>query len=141
VIPAIDNSPDRTIDVFFYGLYMDPEMLRSMNVKPRRRRPAVAEGYSLRIGQQATLVRDTGAATWGIVYAITHSEMDYLYGASSMSQYRPEPLLVRTIDEEFVPALCCNLLHAPTEGAIDSSYAEVLREAMARANLPGPYLE
>jgi hypothetical protein len=135
---APDNSPNRTISVFFYGLYMDPDVLKGKNVEPRDGRPAVAEGYSLRIGQKATLLRMRGAAASGMVYSITHAELDRLYWGAGLTEYRAEPLLVRTLDGEFIPAVCCNLLQAPAEHEENPEYAQSLREAMIRADLLGP---
>lgn len=136
---APDASATRTIRVFFYGLYLDPDVLTSKGVEPREGRPAVADGYSLRIGQKATLVRIHGAAASGMLYSITHAELDGLYWGAGLTEYRAEPLLVRTLDGEFVPALCCNLLQPPAEHEENPEYARSLREAMIRADLPGPF--
>lgn len=52
----MDNSNQRLNDVFFYGLYMDEEILKSKNVEPRNKRIAVVYDYKLRIGKMATLL-------------------------------------------------------------------------------------
>ena len=49
------NSTQRLNDVFFYGLYMDEEILKSKNIEPRNKQIAVANGYELRIGEMATI--------------------------------------------------------------------------------------
>ncbi|MEU2154016.1 gamma-glutamylcyclotransferase family protein [Streptomyces sp. NPDC019396] len=136
-----DNSPDRTVSVFFYGLYMDPDVLRAKEVEPRDGRPATAEGYSLRIGHRATLLRAPGAVACGMVYSITHAELDRLYWSAGLSEYRAEPLMVRTPNGEVIPALCCNLLQPPAEHEENPDYARSLHEAMMRAGLPGPFPE
>jgi hypothetical protein len=46
----------RCISVFFYGLFMDEELLRAKGVQPRSPRQACIRGFALRIGQRATLV-------------------------------------------------------------------------------------
>ncbi len=56
---------ERRIDGFFYGLFMDSEVLRDsqvMGVNPRR---AYVDGYALRIGRRATLVPSSGARAYG----------------------------------------------------------------------------
>jgi hypothetical protein len=40
----------RRIDVFFYGLFMDADLLRSKGVHPENVRQACAPGFALRIG-------------------------------------------------------------------------------------------
>ncbi|MFD5428467.1 gamma-glutamylcyclotransferase family protein [Streptomyces sp. NPDC127084] len=136
-----DNSPDRTISVFFYGLYMDPDVLKGRDVEPRAGQPATAEGYALRIGHKATLLRSPGAVACGMVYSLTHAELDRLYWGAGLSEYRAEPMTVRTSDGEVVSALCCNLLQPPAEHEENPDYARSLREAMLRAGLPGPFPE
>ena len=44
----------RSIDVFFYGLFMDTELLRAKGVDPVNVRSACIPGFALRIGQRAT---------------------------------------------------------------------------------------
>lgn len=136
-----DNSPGRTISVFFYGLYMDPDVLRGMNVEPRDGQPGTVDGYSLRIGHKATLLRAPGATAYGMIYSISHDELDRLYWGAGLAEYRAEPLLVRTLDGEVIPAMCCNLLRPPAEHEENPDYAQSLREAMKRAGLPGPFPE
>ncbi|WP_406054061.1 gamma-glutamylcyclotransferase [Streptomyces sp. NBC_01077] len=136
-----DNSSDRTISVFFYGLYMDPDVLRGKDIEPRDGQQATAEGYSLRIGHKATLLRAPGTAACGMVYSLTHAELDRLYWGAGLDEYRAEPLLVRTSDGKVISVLCCNLLQPPAEHEENPGYAQSLREAMMRAGLQGPFPE
>ncbi|WP_433018001.1 gamma-glutamylcyclotransferase family protein [Kribbella sp. CA-294648] len=133
--PEGDNSRRRLVNVFFYGLYMDPDVLIDRGVQPRDPRPASVTGYSLRIGTQATLLRYAGAQAWGIVYALTHDELDLLY-QGELRTYRAEPVLARTQSGDFVPALCCNLVSPPGEGEANPDYAELLIATMQRLGLP-----
>lgn len=55
-----DNTANRLHDVFFYGLYMDPQVLAQKTVEARHPRIARVEGYRLRIGHKATLLREAG---------------------------------------------------------------------------------
>ena len=137
----LDNSPDRLIRVFFYGLYLDPDVLRGKGVEPRTARPGLVTGRSLMIGRQATLLRSIGGQACGVVYSITHDEFDRLYAAAGLTSYRAESVLVRTLDGDFIPALCCTLLQAPGEREGNADYARDLSEAMVRAGLPGPFPE
>ena len=51
------NVPDRSADVFFYGLFMDQELLHSKGIQPERVEVAWVDGLELRIGQRAALAR------------------------------------------------------------------------------------
>ena len=49
-----------TRDVFFYGLFMDENVLRARGVRPVRPRRGIVANYRLRIGQRALLVPESG---------------------------------------------------------------------------------
>ena len=53
---------DRRIDTFFYGLFMDIDILREGGVAPINPRRAYVEDLALRIGRRATLVPSAGLA-------------------------------------------------------------------------------
>jgi hypothetical protein len=48
----------RRIPVFFYGLFMDAELLRAKGTAPGGIQQASVPGFALRIGQRATLIAD-----------------------------------------------------------------------------------
>jgi hypothetical protein len=66
----------RRIEVFFYGLFMDDELLRAKGANPINIRPACVPGFVLRIGQRATLIRDPGACAYGLLMEFTHAELE-----------------------------------------------------------------
>ena len=101
---------ERGVDGFFYGLFMDVALLRNSGVRPVNPRRAYLDDFALRIGNRATLVPSAGARAYGMVIALTHSELQHLYGAPGLDQYRPEAVLARLMDGVAVPALCYNLL-------------------------------
>jgi hypothetical protein len=47
---------ERRVDVFFYGLFMDAQLLDAKGVRPADIRPAAVPGFAVRIGVGATLV-------------------------------------------------------------------------------------
>ncbi|MHC4447341.1 MAG: gamma-glutamylcyclotransferase family protein, partial [Planctomycetota bacterium] len=65
---------DRRIEGFFYGLFMDSDILRESQVVAVRPRRAYVDGYVLCIGRRATLVPTPGARAYGMVFALTHDE-------------------------------------------------------------------
>jgi len=51
----------RRADVFFYGLFMDEELLHAKGVKPESAEHAAVDGFALRIGQrEAPVAESTG---------------------------------------------------------------------------------
>lgn len=131
----------RPITVFFYGLFMDVELLRARGAHPAHARPACVPGFALRIGQRATLTRDAGSSAYGIVTEISHAEVESLYSDASVSAYRPEAVLAQLADGSCVPALCFNLVAPPAPEEANSDYAMKLRELASRLKLPPGYVE
>jgi hypothetical protein len=134
------TSAARRIDVFFYGLFMDEALLREKGVDPQDRRIAGIDGYSLRIGNRATLVPCAGHSVHGVLYALIHAEIDALYAEPSVSAYRPEAVAARAADGRLVPALCFNLPQAPSAAEANPQYAARLKDLARRIGLPASYV-
>mgnify|MGYP002713209820 CR=1 FL=1 len=132
----MDNSSQRLNDVFFYGLYMDEEILKSKNVEPRNKRTAVAHGYELRIGKMATLLRKKDAKAYGLVYSLTHDEIDTLYVKSGLTDYVAEAVMVEIDDKSSIAILCCNLLNPPKDDENNDEYYQKLKKCMEKYKLP-----
>lgn len=126
----MNNSKQRLHNVFFYGLYMDEVILKSKNVEPRNKRISIANGYELRIGRMATLLRKDKAKTYGITYSLTHDEIDILYKHSGLNDYRAESLIVELQDGSSIATLCCNLLNPPTNDENNDEYYQKLIKCM-----------
>jgi hypothetical protein len=135
----VDSTP-RRIDVFFYGLFMDEGLLREKGVKPENRRLASVDNFCLRIGARATLVPWPGQTVHGIVFSLTHTEIDALYSEPSVNVYRPEAVITRLADSNLSPALCFNLPSPPSTRDRNSQYAAWLRELAERLGLPEDYV-
>lgn len=130
----------RRIHVFFYGLFMDEELLRTRGVEPHDVQHAVVRGYALRIGERATLVEDARGAAHGMLMKLTHAEIDKLYEEPSVRMYRPEAV-VAELGGESVAALCFNLIESPSPEERNDAYAEKLRALAARLELPADYID
>ncbi len=130
----------RRIDGFFYGLFMDPDVLAAAGVIPTNPRMAYADGLALRIGNRATLVAEPGARAYGMVYALMHGELAQLYGAPGLENYRPATIIVRLLDGGETAALCYNLNEPPAEHEQNDIYAGKLREALRALGFPGDYI-
>ena len=138
---GIGNMTSRRIEVFFYGLFMDADLLRTKGAHPINIRTACVPGFALRIGQRATLLRTPDARSYGIVMELTHAEIEQLYSEASVRSYRPEAVIAQLTDGSRVPALCFNLLVPPGPEEANSEYAAKLRELARRLGLPSDYAE
>src|SRR5947208_14075131 len=98
---------DRRIDAFFYGLFMDVDVLRESKVAPSNPRRAYVADFALRIGQRATLLPAAGARAYGMLSALPHRELERLYTAPGPEHYRPGAGRAQTRGATPAPALCC----------------------------------
>src|SRR6266850_1215759 len=118
----------RRINIFFYGLFMDTDALRAQGVQPTDPRRGCVSGFTLRIGQRATLVPDPGARVHGVLLELSHDAIERLYAEPGVREYRPEAVIVELDDAAQVPALCFNLPVPPRPDEANEGYAQRLRE-------------
>jgi hypothetical protein len=131
----------RQIDGFFYGLFMDAQVLRQGGTKPSKLRHAYVVDFALRIGRRATLVPSPGARAYGMLIALTHAELDRLYSAPGLEVYRPEAVVAHPFEGEPVPALCYNLVQAPEPHERNPEYAMRLQSVLEDLGFPVEYVE
>jgi hypothetical protein len=132
---------ERRVDGFFYGLFMDVALLHNSGVQPTNPRRAFVDDFALRIGNRATLAPCAGARAYGMVIALTHSELERLYGAPGLDQYRPEAVVARLMDGAAVPALCYNLLVEPQADERNLDYAARLQQTLRQLEFPSEYVD
>ncbi len=131
----------RRIHVFFYGLFMDADALRAKGVQPVHPRRGCVSGFTLRIGQRATLVPDPEARVYGVLMELSHEEIERLYAEPSVREYRPEAVIAELDDATQVPALCFNLPVPPRLDEMNEGYAQRLRDLALRVGLPASYVK
>ena len=128
------------VAVFFYGLFMDESLLASKGVIPSRAAVGCVDGYGLRIGRRATLVRDETSRAHGVLMTIRAEDVSTLYAEESVADYVPESVAVVLPDGTLEPAVCYNLPAGKLEGT-NSEYASSLLILAGKLGLPGDYLE
>jgi hypothetical protein len=131
---------DRRIDAFFYGLFMDVDVLRESGVAPLDPRRAYVDGFALRLGRRATLLPLAGARAYGMIFALTHAELERLYNAPGLEQYRPEAVVAQPLEGAPAPALCYNLREAPQPHERNPEYAARLQRALSKLGFPQDYV-
>jgi len=137
---ALTEAEARRIDVFFYGLFMDDALLREKGMNPGNRRVAFVENFSLVIGARATLVPCPSRTVHGVIFSLTHSEVEALYSEVSVSVYRPEAVSAQLTDGSVIPSLCFNLPVPPSLDERNPLYVSKLRELATRIGWPPSYV-
>jgi cation transport regulator ChaC len=95
--------------VFFYGSYMNLDVLRQVNVVPGQYESARLPGFDILIQPRANLVRAERDSVYGILATATHQELERLYAHARDvlgETYSPEAVLTETADGKWRPALC-----------------------------------
>ena len=126
--------------VFFYGLFMDEDLLRQKGLNPESPRLAQVIGYGLRIGERATLEKSASERAWGCVIELTEAELDSLYAEASVADYIPEPLMATDSRGHPIAAISYILPMHKLSGH-NPAYARSLAIAASKLGLPDDYIE
>lgn len=126
--------------VFFYGLFMDESLLAAKGIEPSDVEPGFVDGYGLRIGERATLIRRPGSRAYGVMMEIAPGEVSDLYAGESVRDYLPEPVIVELRDGTKLEATCYNLPGDKVTGT-NKEYAKSLLDVATRLNFPDTYLD
>ena len=130
----------RRADVFFYGLFMDPDLLRAEGFAPQNPEIASVGGFVLRIGRRAALVPEPSGRVLGAIMSLTLGELDRLYSEPSLSAYKPQAVLAHLAQGGVIAALCYNLPEPPSAADRNVEYVRKLRLAAEKVGLPAEYL-
>lgn len=138
---AFSEMSERRVEVFFYGLFMDADLLLSKGIVAVNPRPARLDGFGLRIGKRATLVPADNECGYGMLMSLTQKDLKTLYTAPGLEEYVPETVVCTTMNGETVSALCYNLSKAPAPDEVNKEYAAKLRDVLLKLGFPAEYIE
>ncbi len=119
---------------------MDQSVLAAQGIQPTGIQPGFLDGYRLRIGDRATLMRHAGDRAYGVLMTIAQSDAALLYADASVADYVPEPVSVELLDGSRHTATCYNLPEERVAGA-NPDYAEALLGLATRLEFPDSYLD
>jgi hypothetical protein len=125
--------------VFFYGLFMDEDLLATKGIEPAEARVGFVDGLALRIGERATLVHRPDCRAYGVVMDITQREAAALYAEEGVADYVPEAVIVELPDSTRIEAMCYNLPDDKVAGT-NKDYAAALLKVARRLGFPESYL-
>ena len=132
---------ENTVAAFFYGLYMDENILHGKGINPRMPKKVVVPGFRLRIGAKAFLSPQFGAQAFGMVYSLTHAELHALYAGSGLDMYKQEAVLALFEDGSSGAVVTFNLTIPPSSQESNPDYASKLRVVLKRLDFPNDYIE
>ena len=93
---------------FFYGSYINLDVLKEVDYTPREHTVARLPGFDITIRPLANLVPSDAHTVYGILATGTHSELARLYQHAENilgGRYLPEAVLVQTMSGGWLPAL------------------------------------
>ena len=98
---------EQKVWVFFYGSFINREVLARAGLVPDRVEMARLWGFDILIETLATLRRSDQHCVYGIACQATHTELRNLYGQDWLGgSYLPEGVVVEVEGRRLVPALC-----------------------------------
>jgi hypothetical protein len=124
--------PEPKVWTFFYGSYMNFDVLREVNFAPEQWEVARLPSFDLRIAPLANLVHSDAHAVYGIVATATHAELARLYTHAHDvlgQSYLPEAVLVETRTGTWRPALCYLAASMEERPAADDYIDRIARPA------------
>lgn len=128
---------------FFYGGYMNPEVLRGFGASPENCEAGYVDGLELTVGPLANLEEKEGARAYGLLARLSHDDLDKLYGGDTAALqgavYLPEAVLVHTKEGLAVPAMTY-VCPALSGASPDPEYVAKLVIAAEGLRLPANYI-
>jgi hypothetical protein len=129
--------------VFFYGSYMNPDVLRGLGLDPGKIERARLSGFDIVISPRANLVRSDQHTVYGVCARATHEELDGLYAHARNvlgEIYLPEPVVAELDDGSLRPALCY-LCPEMAPGPAEPAYVDRILVPAERFGFPAWYVE
>lgn len=96
-------------------------------------------GYDITFDPHANIFRADQHAVCGVLVYPSHQELNSLYARDGVGVFLPEAVVVETIDNRTLPAMC----YMPPKrgnGSVDLVYVEHIIKAAREHGFPGWYL-
>lgn len=140
-----NQSEQERLVVFFYGLFMDSDILQSRGVQPLNPCLAWVDDFALHIGDRATLVKLEDSRAYGILYSLTSDDLNKLYRQPGLEDYRAKIVSARILsqsdDGNKIDAVCYNLPQGTKPKDKNIEYAEKLRRVLTKYQFPRAYID
>lgn len=134
---------DAEIVTFFYGSYINLDVLAEVDLAPRRVEVARLPGYDIEIAPLANLIPSDEHTVYGILATATHAELERLYAHARDvlgGVYLPHPVLAWSTSGHAEPALCYIAPRLPPMPA-KAEYVDRIVEPARRFGFPEWYVK
>ncbi len=125
--------------VFFYGLFMDENLLRSKGLNPLLSEKGFVPGYGLRIGQRALLIKQEDEKAFGVTFTLPSSDVIQLYAEPSVQDYSPMDVTFIGSTGQAEQVVCYNLPASSFKGS-NGAYTKKLAEVAATLGFSPEYI-
>ena len=126
--------------IFFYGLFMDVNLLLDKGFHPELIGPAELPGYQIHIGNRASLIPRSRSTSYGMLIDLSSDELTMLYSPPDVRDYRPDnvdTILLR--DHSSQGSLCYNLPPDKLGAETNPEYARQLSALVLELGFPAAY--
>jgi hypothetical protein len=133
---------DPKVATFFYGSYINPAVLREVDLVPDRVEIARLPGFDIEIRPLANLVPSEEQTVYGILATATHAELGRLYDHAREvlgGVYLPQAVLAYTLSGQAEPALCY-MAQDLTPGPASAEYVARIVEPARTYGFPSWYI-
>jgi cation transport regulator ChaC len=140
---ATNQVMEPRVWVFFYGSYMNRDVLGEVELTPARWEVARLAGFDICIRPRANLVRSPQHTVYGVAATATHEELRRLYAHAHDvlgELYLPEAVLTESLDGNWRPAMCYIAPHMPARPAATDYVDRIVAPARA-LGFPPWYIE
>jgi hypothetical protein len=130
--------------VFFYGSYINFEVLKEADLVPGEWEVARLPGFDIHIGPRANLLRSDQHTVWGINATATHAELTRLYIDHAKGvlgeTYLPEAVLTYSAHGQLRPAMTyiCSAMEA---ASAEAGYVERIAAPARQFGFPDWYIK
>lgn len=131
---------ERKVWVFFYGSFINLDVLARGGLIPDKVEMACLWGYDIRIQPLANLIRSPRHCVYGLACHASPLDLMSLYGQSWVGTYWPEAVLVEIDGGGLLAALCYISPPRPVEAASDD-YIDRIVEPAREYGFPQWYIE
>ena len=133
---------NRSVDVFFYGSYINLDVLREVDLIPQSIENAMLRGYEILVRPLANIVPAERGIVFGILATATHAELARLYQHAAEilgGIYLPHAVIVET-NGGLRPALCY-ISNRSKQSAADPEYVERIVAPARDYGFPDWYID
>jgi len=128
-----------TVQAFFYGLYMDSELLRSLGFVPGSVIRARLDSYALDLFGLAKIIPNNNSVVWGNVISVSEQDLTAMYSFETTKSYKAESVQVFDIDGNAMSVNCYNTAASPNL-PFNSEYQLKLVKLLKKLEFPVDYI-